>query len=120
MKKAIQKKKPVTKTKKAKTPIKVIKTSNKPKASKTPKSIKADKKKPKPVEKKPKKTESKPVPVKPKQTAKTAFAGDSTTRRTVVIAHAGGNFGPKNTMKNFKGAIASKCEGIEFDVSTPI
>ena len=33
------------------------------------------------------------------------------------MAHAGGNFGPKNSMKNFKGAIASKCQGVEFDVS---
>ena len=38
-------------------------------------------------------------------------------RRTVVIAHNGGNFGPDNSMKNFKGAIEKKAEGIEFDVS---
>ena len=38
-------------------------------------------------------------------------------RRTFIFAHAGGNFGPANTMKNFKGAIENKVEGIEFDVS---
>ena len=35
-----------------------------------------------------------------------------------MIAHNGGNFGPDNSMKNFKGAIENKVEGIEFDVST--
>ena len=35
----------------------------------------------------------------------------------MVIAHAGGNFGPPNSMKNFRGAISNKVEGIEFDVS---
>jgi len=63
----------------------------------------------------------KPVEAKPKQPAKqAAFAGDSSTRKTIIIAHAGGNFGPNNSMKNFKGAIANKCEGIEFDVSTSL
>ena len=35
----------------------------------------------------------------------------------MIIAHNGGNFGPDNSMKNFKGAIENKVEGIEFDVS---
>ena len=32
------------------------------------------------------------------------------------MAHAGGNFGPNNSMKSFKGAIAHKIDGLEFDV----
>ena len=27
------------------------------------------------------------------------------TKRTIIIAHRGGNFGPDNSMKNFRGAI---------------
>ena len=32
------------------------------------------------------------------------------------MAHRGGNFGPDNSMKNFRGAISNKLEGVEFDV----
>ena len=35
----------------------------------------------------------------------------------MIMAHRGGNFGPNNSMKNFKGAIEHKVDGIEFDVS---
>ena len=38
-------------------------------------------------------------------------------RRTMVIGHRGGNFGPENSLLNFKGAIENNIEGIEFDVS---
>ena len=41
-------------------------------------------------------------------------------RRTIVMAHRGGNFGPDNSLKNFRGAIANKVEGVEFDVSRVI
>ena len=34
-----------------------------------------------------------------------------------MIGHRGGNFGPENSMKNFRGAVENKLEGIEFDVS---
>ena len=34
------------------------------------------------------------------------------------MAHRGGNFGPDNSMKNFRGAIEHNLEGIEFDVSS--
>ena len=54
---------------------------------------------------------------KPKKIEKTVFTRDTSMRRTVIIAHNGGNFGPDNSMKNFKGAIDNKAEGIEFDVS---
>ena len=37
--------------------------------------------------------------------------------RTIVIGHRGGNFGPDNSMKNFRGAVEHELEGIEFDVS---
>ena len=37
--------------------------------------------------------------------------------RTMVIGHRGGFFGPENSMKSFKGAIANGLDGIEFDVS---
>ena len=40
-------------------------------------------------------------------------------RRTIVMAHRGGNFGPDNSLKNFRGAIENKVEGVEFDVSRP-
>lgn len=40
----------------------------------------------------------------------------SALRRTIVYGHRGGNFGPDNSMKNFKGAIANNIDGIEFDV----
>ena len=36
----------------------------------------------------------------------------------MVIGHRGGYFGPENSMKSFRGAIANNLEGIEFDVST--
>ena len=32
------------------------------------------------------------------------------------MAHRGGNFGPDNSLKNFRGAISNNLEGIEFDV----
>ena len=32
------------------------------------------------------------------------------------MAHRGGNFGPDNSMTNFKRAVELKLEGIEFDV----
>ena len=38
-------------------------------------------------------------------------------RRTIVMAHRGGNFGPENSLKNFRLAIEHGVEGIEFDVS---
>ena len=42
---------------------------------------------------------------------------DTSNRKTIVMAHRGGNFGPSNSLKNYKGAIDAKVEGIEFDVS---
>ena len=39
------------------------------------------------------------------------------TKKTIVMAHRGGNFGPENSLKNFTGAINHRVEGIEFDVS---
>ena len=60
---------------------------------------------------------NKPNESKPKKMEKTVFTRDTSIRRTVIIAHNGGNFGPDNSMKNFKGAIQNKAEGIEFDVS---
>ena len=41
-------------------------------------------------------------------------------KRTMVIGHRGGFFGPENSMKSFQGAIANNLEGIEFDVSLKI
>ena len=38
-------------------------------------------------------------------------------RRTIIMGHRGGNFGPDNSMKNFRGSVENKLEGIEFDVS---
>jgi len=38
-------------------------------------------------------------------------------KRTIVLGHRGGFFGPENSLKGFKGAIENKVEGIEFDVS---
>ena len=38
-------------------------------------------------------------------------------RKTIVMGHRGGNFGPDNSMKNFRGSVENKLEGIEFDVS---
>lgn len=32
------------------------------------------------------------------------------------MGHRGGNFGPENSMKNFRGSISNNLEGIEFDV----
>ena len=40
----------------------------------------------------------------------------STARKTIVMAHRGGNFGPDNSMSNFRAAVENKVEGIEFDV----
>ena len=37
-------------------------------------------------------------------------------KRTMVVGHRGGFFGPENSMKTFRGAIEHKLEGIEFDV----
>ena len=34
----------------------------------------------------------------------------------MIIAHRGGDFGPENSMKAFRGAVENKMEGIEFDV----
>ena len=39
-------------------------------------------------------------------------------RRTMVIGHRGGYFGPENSMKCFQGAMDNDLEGIEFDVSS--
>ena len=38
-------------------------------------------------------------------------------RKTIVMGHRGGNFGPDNSMKNFRGSVRHALEGIEFDVS---
>ena len=62
----------------------------------------------------------KPNESKPKKMEKTVFTRDTSIRRTVIIAHNGGNFGPDNSMKNFKGSIQNKAEGIEFDVSAQL
>ena len=45
------------------------------------------------------------------------FAAES-GRRTMVIGHRGGFFGPENSMKCFQGAMDNDLEGIEFDVSS--
>ena len=37
-------------------------------------------------------------------------------KRTLVVGHRGGYFGPENSLKTFKGAIENDLEGIEFDV----
>merc|ERR1712029_874282 len=37
-------------------------------------------------------------------------------RKTVVMAHRGGNFGPDSSMKNFRAAVENGLEGIEFDI----
>ena len=37
-------------------------------------------------------------------------------KKTMVIGHRGGFFGPENSMKTFRAAIENKLEGIEFDV----
>ena len=37
-------------------------------------------------------------------------------KRTMVVGHRGGFFGPENSMKGFRGAIENNLEGIEFDV----
>ena len=42
---------------------------------------------------------------------------EQTGKRTMVIGHRGGYFGPENTLKSFRGAIENQLEGIEFDVS---
>ena len=52
--------------------------------------------------------------------SKVAAKGPKTVeqkRRTIVLGHRGGNFGPDNSMKNFRGSVKHKLEGIEFDVS---
>ena len=46
----------------------------------------------------------------------TKFAAES-GKRTMVIGHRGGNYGPENSMKCFQGAMDNDLEGIEFDVS---
>lgn len=38
-------------------------------------------------------------------------------KRTMVIGHRGGFFGPENSISGFQGAIDNKIDGIEFDVS---
>ena len=37
-------------------------------------------------------------------------------KKTLIMAHKGGNFGPGNTLLNFKGAMEAGVEGIEFDI----
>ena len=37
-------------------------------------------------------------------------------KRTMVIGHRGGYFGPENSMKTFQAAMDNNLEGIEFDV----
>ena len=37
-------------------------------------------------------------------------------KRTMVVGHKGGFFGPENSIKAFRGAIDNNLEGIEFDV----
>lgn len=37
-------------------------------------------------------------------------------KRTMVVGHRGGFFGPENSIKGFRGAIENNLEGIEFDV----
>ena len=37
-------------------------------------------------------------------------------KKSLVIAHKGGNFAPKNSLANFKAAMEHSVEGIEFDV----
>ena len=41
---------------------------------------------------------------------------DEPDRKTVIMGHRGGNFGPDNSMSNFRAAIEHKLEGIEFDI----
>ena len=41
---------------------------------------------------------------------------ESKARKTIVMAHRGGNFGPDNSMTNFRAAVQNKFEGIEFDI----
>ena len=43
------------------------------------------------------------------------FAAES-GKRTMVVGHRGGFFGPENSMKCFQGAMDNDLEGIEFDV----
>ena len=52
-------------------------------------------------------------------TAKTTRKPERTEkpRGTIIMAHRGGNFGPNNSLKNFRGAIKHQVEGVEFDVS---
>ena len=37
-------------------------------------------------------------------------------RKTIIMGHRGGNFGPENSLKNFRGACSNQLEGVEFDV----
>ena len=37
-------------------------------------------------------------------------------KKTMVVGHRGGFFGPENSMKGFRGAVENEIEGIEFDV----
>ena len=91
------------KEKKAKTPVKPkVKSPVKQSPKKTPQV----------------KTEEKPsVKATPVMKAEKPGKPDSSSRRTHIIAHSGGNYGPPNSIKNFKGAIADKVDGIELDVS---
>jgi len=57
------------------------------------------------------------VPINDHLIPKLLAVGREGGRRTTVIGHRGGGFGPENTIKCFKGAIANGVEGIEFDVS---
>ena len=38
-------------------------------------------------------------------------------RKSMVIGHRGGFFGPENSIRGFQGAVDNNLEGIEFDVS---
>jgi len=40
----------------------------------------------------------------------------TSTHKSVIIAHRGGNFAPENSMANFREAKRQYVEGIEFDV----
>ena len=56
--------------------------------------------------------------VRSKKNTKSVVKGKSNvdTRRTIIIAHRGGDYGPENSMINFRGAVKDQIEGIEFDV----
>ena len=104
-------KKPVNSSKK-KVVLKTSKTKQANKGSKVAKIIKQKTSASSSPTKAPKKVEQKSSP------KKMVEERDTSNRKTIIIAHKGGNFGPSNSLKNYKGAIDAKCEGIEFDVST--